>query len=338
MLAAVADAGTPRRGIVHGVVAAAALLGALAATDDWLTHDRTLGNERNAVFGGYQRAAETDAAGVILLGSSTTADWLPTTYLAAIFGVGRADVLRAHINGCHQTCTLAEVRHLLSRGRHFDVAVFGTNQFQMCEYAHSKRVLQHRMMMPTADLPLLFGLYARSQAPLNYMGRFIGGFVSGAYAETATLQQLWAAAAFGEAHDTKRARWARPDAPRSRPPPTLCGYTEPEVRYKTAAQEALLDSMSELADRVFVLLLPEVTLSDPSPEAAAAWQRHRDNFRRMADARPSVVLIDLTIEGPRDPEDFTDGFHLDKHVKLKQRRRLTEALRQGGHIDERRRR
>jgi len=314
-------------------LAAGLFLGALALGDHWLTEGATVGNERNAVAGAVARTAENNARGVVLLGSSTTADWLPTSFLAAIFDKTRGEVVRAHVNGCHQTCTLAEVRGLLAQGRHFEVAIFGTNQFQMCEYPHSKRVLQHRLLIPTQDLPLLFGLYAQSREPLTYFARFAGGAASEAYADTASLQRSWRRSLFGKKREAAPRSWVRPRPLPKSGGPSLCPYAPADVRYKTAAQRALMDSLTELADVAFVLLLPEATLSDPSPASVAAWQRHRESFRAMASEHERIVLIDLTQDGPRLPANFTDGFHLQPNEHIGQRRRLRAALAAGGHVE-----
>lgn len=313
--------------IAQGLIAVIALLALLAYLDWQVTENRTIGNERNAVLGALERTRDPKPSGLVLLGSSTTADWLPQGFLASTFGEPREEVVRAHINGGHQTCSLAEARHLLAQGRHFRVAIFGTNQFQMCEYPHSKRVLQHQMLMPAADLPLLMGLYAKTAQPLQYYGRFVGGLASGAYAETATLQRTWARAIFGDKHNRAPERWVHRTRRRSNKAATeICPYEPSDVRYKSAAQDALLSSLERLADEVFLLVLPEATLSDDSPAARRAWRRHLQNMTAMADAHARVHLIDLTSSGARDPEDFTDGFHVQRKLHTRQRRFFRSAL------------
>ena len=62
------------------------LLCGLWLTDTLLSEDRTVGWERNTVRNGLHRVHAGKDARVVLLGSSTSADWLPNSYLAKVLG------------------------------------------------------------------------------------------------------------------------------------------------------------------------------------------------------------------------------------------------------------
>src|SRR5262245_61477172 len=121
--------------------------------DALVTKNGTVGWERNCVYDLQKRLDKSSAREGILLGSSTSADWLPTPMIERMLGAASGGVVDAHINGCHQDCTHAEVLKLLGEKRHYRFALYATNQFQMCEYEESKRVMHQRMMTPAEDLP-----------------------------------------------------------------------------------------------------------------------------------------------------------------------------------------
>ena len=94
----------------------------------------------------------------------------------------------APIKGCQQDCTWAETHRLLAQGRHFRIALYGTNQYQMCEDEHSKRVLQQLVLAPARRAPALWSSYLHTRRPLRWLGRYAFGCLSGAYADTAAVQ------------------------------------------------------------------------------------------------------------------------------------------------------
>lgn len=319
---------TPRgaRGLL-AAVNLVALLSALWWADQVLSADGIAGGERMAIRGAFTRMRASSAHGVVLLGSSTSRDWLPPRSLATMFGARTDDVLDAHINGCHQDCTWAEVRRLLAEGHHFDVAIYGTNLFQLCEFPHTKRALQQRELLPAADRLALARLYAHSQHPLAYVGRFVGGAVSEVYADTTATQREVARRLLGR-EEADRA-WVRPPTDEPGEPPA-CAYADDEIAYKRAVSEALFEDLGQLAERTYVLLLPDASLASDDPDAARAWAKHRALHRELADRHPSVVLVDLAV--PHDPGDFTDGMHLRPRAGMQQRRLFFERLRDGGHL------
>ena len=304
------------------------LLCGLWLTDTLLSEDRTVGWERNTVRNGLHRVHAGKDARVVLLGSSTSADWLPNPYLAKVLGRKVEDVVDAHMNGCHQPCTWAEVRQMLARGRRYQIAFFGTNLFQQCEFAHSKRQLQDELLLPTSDLPRAFAIYAHAELPLDYLGRFFAVKASGVYGDSGFLQDQWRKAILGAPKPNDTWRWAKTQGPK--PAGTHgCGYDDDEIAYKTAVTEALLDDLRELAEISYFMLLPDDLLTEGTPAQQAAWEKHRALHTALVDARPWVRLVDLStglpgLPGARRREDFKDGTHVSP-AGLKAQQALFEA-------------
>ncbi|MCA9694920.1 MAG: hypothetical protein KC636_35405 [Myxococcales bacterium] len=305
---------------------ALALLPLLAWADRALSDHGALGWERNAVRGGLAKLAkQPDASGVLLLGSSTSRDFLRMAWLAAQFRVAPAEAVDGHINGCHQGCTWAEVRRLLAEGRHFEVAVFGVNLLQMCEHAHSKRVLQHRLLLPRGETLSLWRHYLRAEAPLRYVARSIFGAVSETYADTTSVQTRLREALWDKPRRGQEHRWYRRDRPATTRIRT-CDYEPDAVAYKLGLTAAILDDLERLADRSYLLLLPDQSLSVEEPDVQQAWARHREAMAALTEARPWVRLVDLTGDGPWTAERFRDGVHLSRRSYARQRRQLAREL------------
>lgn len=300
--------------------------------DGILSKERTLGWERNGVFDAEKRWTRGRGRHAVLLGSSTSVDWLRPRYVEGLFELPRGSVVDAHINGCHQGCTFAEVRRLIKLRKRYRMAFYGTNQFQLCEHVHSKRVLQQSMMIPPRDVPDLFGLYLHAEQPLNYVARFLGMAVSGTYGDTLNLQRTWSRELFGRPARGRQHLWYTTAMP-PRPPWLWCDYEPDRVAYKAALSRALYQDLRHLADRVFLMLLPDENLSSLTPEMAEAWRAHRRLHRQIADELPHVVLLDLS--GPRGawlPRHFKDGFHVSAEGAHLQRQLFERLLRRGGHI------
>ncbi len=300
-------------------------LAALWFLDDALSKHRTAGWERNSVINSQKRWNASSEFDVVLLGSSTSADWLPPAELGRVMGVPATRVLDAHINGCHQDCTYAEVRRLLAEGRHFKTAVFGTNLFQLCEFDNSKRVLQQHMMLPKSDIPHLFSMYLHTAQPLRNMMRFIGNELSGAYADTQAIQDALGQKLFGKRNGSQKHRWVRRQAPPPKPPPT-CSYEPDAIAYKKALSEAIMDDLGRLADEVYLLVLPDVTLDDPA--RAEAWARHRALHQSLVESRPYLKIVDLSRDGAHAKKHFRDGFHLSPEGIRIQRALFAKRMRE----------
>lgn len=304
-------------------------LAALWIVDGTLSQDRYIGWERNSVRNSTDRWERHRRATVALFGSSTSKDWLPEHLAARVVGKTRRDVVDAHTNGCHQACTWATVRKMMQRERRYEVAFVGTNLFQLCELPHSKRVLQQQMQLPAADVPRAFGLYLHAEQPLRYIGRYIGMTLSGAYADTAPIQRWLSEDLFGKATRGREHRWYRADRPSDETVLT-CSYEDDAIAYKRAFSEALLDDMGQIADHVFLMMLPDRTLGLDEPENRERWRRHMALHREMADARPWVTLVDLVTDGVSDPAKFRDGFHLGREGIKDQQKLFEQRMRELG--------
>jgi len=314
---------------------------ALWLADGVLSEGGRIGWERNSVFDARKRVKRSRARRIVLFGSSTSVDWLRPGHVAKIFGMRPQDVLDAHINGCHQACTRAQVLRMLRTRRRFQIAFYGTNQFQMCEYPHSKRVLQQVMNLPPADVPDTLGIYLHAEQPLNYLARFVGISLSDAYGDTAVLHRRWSKKLFGGRRGNAW-RWALKKRRRKKKRWEFCPYeSASQVAYKEEMMRSLLDLLGELADRVFVNILPDENLSERDPKrrvkVQSAWMRHRALMTRMCKARRWVTCIDLSgPRGARLPQHFRDGFHMSGQGAKLQLALLIEQLRAGGHIPKRR--
>lgn len=308
------------------LLAACALPLLLFSLDRWVSDRGTLGWERNAVRGGLARVDKLpEASGVVVLGSSTSRDWLRMRALAFLYRIPRDQVVDAHINGCHQACTWAEVRNMLARGRHFEYAFYGLNHFQMCEEPHSKRVLQHRMLLPREQTFDLWKLYAHAKMPQWYIARSIVAAGAQGPADTAAVRAKLRYYTVGRPQPGQSHRWSTANPP-SPPRVRYCSYNEDEVRYKLEATRMLFDDLKHLATVSNVMILPDESLSHTTPAITKAWAAHRKALHELAASRPWIELIDMTEGGPWTPERFTDGVHLHQHEYGGQRRRLSHAV------------
>lgn len=306
------------------------VLVALWYLDSTVSKERTVGWERNGVRDARKRWSTGRGREAVLLGSSTSVDWLRPGHVERLLRLPGGSVVDAHINGCHQGCTFAEVRRLLHEKRHYRRAFYGTNQFQICEFEHSKRVLQQEMMIPTEDVPDLFSLYLHADQPLGYMARFVGMRLSGVYGDTLFLQGEWSEAVFGEPRKGRQHLWYSEKGPPAAPWP-WCDYEAGRVAYKVAVSRALFRDLRRLADQVIVMLLPDENLSREDPEIEAAWDKHRALHRRMVSELPGVTLVDLSRPGgARKPGHFKDGFHVNVEGARLQQALLEKELRGAG--------
>ena len=276
---------------------------------------------------------------IAVFGSSTSVDWLDLRkpYLANLLGVRRGDILDAHMNGCHQGCTWAEVRRMRQRQalkrcylrgknqcdppteKRFETVFFGTNLFQLCENTHSKRSLQHSMLTPTADIPALMNIYLSAEEPLLHMGRFWGTKLSEGYADTIALRDYWGRKTIGKGRRGQEHRWYRADRPKKDKATLSCEYTSDAVAFKRRLTEGMLDDLHALTDRVYLMLLPERSLGLDDPEHKRRWAAHLALHRTLAETRDWVTLIDLVTDGVDAHGHFRDEIHLNAKGMKRQR-------------------
>ena len=304
------------------------LLVSLWFLDGGASGDGRGGWERHSVYNSQRRWANRPHAKVAIMGSSTSKDWLPERELARLVGVRAGQVLDAHINGCHQGCTWAQVRALRAQGRRFKYIFFGTNLFQLCEDIHSKRVLQQQMMLPRADIPELFGLYARAEQPLQYMSRFIGMQASDAYGDTRVIQSSLARSLFGRGRRGHEWRWVSARRPARARKVNVCTYEPERVAYKRAVSQALYRDLSAMAEHVFIMLLPDPSVGQA--EHRAKWDDHYELQRSLIKAHSNVHLVDLVDEGARSWSSFRDSIHLHRRAMPAQLKLFKRRVRELG--------
>lgn len=311
---------------------AIALLPGLWILDDWLSDERTAGYERKTLRGVDTRLkAQPDAEGAILLGSSTSRDWIKIAWLPRLLREDAADVIPGHINGCQQGCTWTEVRRLLDEDRHFRVALYGTNQFQMCEQEHSKRVLQHRTLVPTSDTTDVWRAYLHTERPMRWIGRYLFGALSGAYADTTAVQRRVGQPIVKRNRVREEQRFIHRELAPA--PDRVCAYSDEDVAYKTELSRQLYADLSRLADRVYIMLLPDRSLAGTSPDEERAWQAHRALQRQLVDEHDNLWLLDLTEDQDYTQADFKDPVHLHRDRYRVQRGVLSKQLHEGGHLE-----
>jgi hypothetical protein len=324
------------------------ILCALWMTDRWLSDDGTVGWERNSIRNSLDRWENRTHQRVAIMGSSTSKDWLPGGFLAKTLGVKRGSVVDAHINGCHQGCTWASVRRMQQRHdikrcrwrgekrceppkkKRFDAVFFGTNLFQMCEDGHSKRVLQHRMLLPTEDIPALMGIYGHARHGLRHAGRFFGMQMSEAYGDTRALRDYWGRKWIGSSKRGQEHRWLRKTSPKKEKDVLSCSYEPADVALKLRFTEALLDDLKYLSHKTYLMILPDRSLTLTDPVHRERWRKHRAAHSVLVASRPWVHLIDLTSGGVRHASQFRDGFHIKKSSYSIQQNLLKSRLKSLG--------
>ena len=199
-----------------------------------------------------------------------------------------------------------------SEKKRFDAVFFGTNLFQMCEHSHSKRILQHRMLLPTEDIPLLIAMYRHGQNGLRDAGRFLGMQLSEAYGDVRALRDYWGRKFIGNGRRGQEHRWYRKTAKNNPKEVLSCAYEPADVALKLRFTEALLDDLQYLSQKTYLMLLPDRSLALSDPIHKARWQRHRLAHQALVASRPWVSLIDLSTGGVAHTAQFRDGFHLKK--------------------------
>ena len=320
------------------------LLLGLWVFDQWLTDDRSIGWERNSVRNSLDRWENPDRFTVAVLGSSTSRDWMSFSRVEKVLKLKRGSIVDAHINGCHQGCTWASVRRMLQRRRikrcrfrgkerclppkkrRFTHLFFGTNLFQMCEDDHSKRILQHQMLLPTQDVPTLFQIYFSSQKPMRQIARFLGDGLIGAYGDTRAVQSYWKTRWLGQGRRGSEHRWYRIHTLPKSTEVMSCDYHPHKIALKKAFTEALFDDFKLLADQSYLMLLPDRSRSLQDPLHQSRWTKHLQLHRDLLKKRPWIKLIDLTQGGVSQAHHFRDGFHLKREFFKLQQKRFEEQL------------
>jgi hypothetical protein len=317
-------------------------LGLVLAT--LLLLDRTLApdGEKGSEYGLLQRQARRlegeRNASVLVLGQSTTGQWLTPRNLGKILRRPARSVLDGHLSGCHPDCSYAEVRKLVADGRHFRETFFGVNLFTLCEGEARRRVASELLTLPLEDTWLMARHYWHAEQPTEFLGSMAALLVSHGYRDPEFVQRR----VFGELMSPrgKPSLWIeqrRVDAianrgrhPKKKPQPDRSCSLEPEdIGFKMSVLDALIADLSALSDHTYLLALPDRTLRDRSsnPEMARRWTRFVTLLREVAASRPGVELLDLATDGPSKSSHYRDSFHLSPAGIRYQNRALKRALR-----------
>jgi hypothetical protein len=254
-------------------------------------------------------------AGHIVLGCSTS-NWFAGA-LQYGWRLGNADVVDAHMSDCLQSCTMAEARHLVALGRHFQTATFGVNTFEYCEAYRERRSMQEVELMPLEDSLELARVYWHADDPLRYAGGWLMNHVSTVYGNTMWLQRhtrkLW----FG--NEALNGRWFRRDQapPGTRKESFLCDYAGTDRDFGKAATRGALRALEALADRVQLVVLPDKQNSADTPEARAVRELFAREHRELVAEFERVDLIELLDPALTQQALFRDGAHLNpKGIRL----------------------
>jgi hypothetical protein len=279
--------------------------------DSWLGSQRHLRDTRAGLAAMARRLEAKPAARVLTLGSSTAGRWLKPAYLSGALGLPVSAVADGHVASCLHDCTYAQVRQLLRQDRHYELVFFGVNLYGMCEFPALVRTIQQESLTPWEDLPDLLGLYMESQTPLRSVGRFVATKVSGVYESPRYVRSrlrrlLGIRRESGSAH-----LWYRVRADKQEKWLPLCDYAEESIHYKTAISEKLFDALSDLADRVVLVFLPDASLASKDAHQAEAWQRHRAIQEHFAAKHRAVEFMDLVEGGARNARLYRDHVHLN---------------------------
>lgn len=245
----------------------------------------------------------------VVLGCSTS-NWFPRA-LGKAWRLDPSAIVDAHMSDCHQTCTMAEARHLHRLGFHFRTATFGVNSFEYCEKYRERRVMQEVELLPLSDTLELARIYARGDEPLRYAGGWLMNHVSHVYGNTMWLQRHFRKRWFG--NESPDREWFMPFRTARKPRGDggfRCDYERADRDYGLAATRGALRALELLADRVHLVLLPDRAYAEDTPESLRVRELLLLEHQRLQSEFESVELIDLQGGELAERALFRDGAHL----------------------------
>lgn len=332
-------AGVLQRVLPHMTRRFAGVVASLATTLAvfvWL--DRTIGAAesggpyRTEILRPIRAVQQAKNAEHAVLGCSTS-NWFPHA-LRKAWRVDASAIVDAHMSDCHQTCTMAEARHLHRLGHHFRTATFGVNSFEYCEKYRERRVMQEVELLPLSETLELARIYAHGDEPLRYAGGWFMNHVSQVYGNTMWLQRHFRKRWFGR--ESPDREWYTPPraAEKSRNEGGFrCDYEGADRDYGLAATRGALRSLELLADRVHLVLLPDRVYAEDTPDARRVRELFLLEHQRLLREFERVELIDLQGGELAARSLFRDGAHLkNKGVTLASKmlaRRLPPLPEQG---------
>lgn len=271
-------------------------------------------------------------ADVLVIGSSTIGEWLTPKVLGSILNVPPKTIMNAHLSACYPSCSYSVVEQLKARGRQFRKVFLGVNLFSMCEGGPGLRVMQNVELTPATKLPEVFTTYFHSTRPATYLGTAAGMLLSHAYRDTTYQQDRLALTALGKG--------SQPELWRSLPPITpikankgrftaSCGYSPEKVALQTQFLARQLDSLSQIADQIYVLSLPQRSFArlNKDPEVRRAWRQYQRSLEELVSKHQKVALVDMTTDRVRATRYFRDAIHLNEIGMRLQSKHLSRLLR-----------
>jgi hypothetical protein len=290
--------------------------GALLGVDGLVMAPIGAKSDANRFRTSLKRIVNHGDAEALILGSSTTGQWLDSRFLARTLKVPRGRILGATLSGCYASCSWNVVRQLRAAGRRFEQAYIGISHYQTCERPTRKRIYEATTGLPLRDWPLAFQAFALGQRPAETFARFWGVQLSTAYADAFFAQSFYAKAAFGRPSADGAHRWAsdgkRPGSKGSTWRP-YCGYEDAEVRFEQAVLHRLMDDLGAIARRTFVIVLPDRELAKGGADVKARWAKHRAFLRGLENDHDHVTLVDLSRGKHVRTRNFRDGVHWTKN-------------------------
>lgn len=275
------------------------------------------GPYREALREPLRRAERAREAEHVVLGCSTVS-WLPRA-IAGQRKLPNGKVLDAHISDCHQSCSMAEAVKLARMGRHYQSATFGVNMFEYCQSYRARRSMQEVELLPFDESLRLLPVYLQSDDPLRLTGGWLLNQVSQVYGNTMWLQRHVRKDWFGK--ESLAASWYRKSEPEQKTKTKTktkrrqafrCDYLEADRRYGTAATRAALEAALELADQVYLVLLPDKVYSDPSETSARANETFLTEHAALVSDLERVQMIELVDPRVIQPRHFRDNAHLNR--------------------------
>jgi hypothetical protein len=267
----------------------------------------------------------------LILGNSTTEQWLTPAFLAEVLGTPSEEVTDATLSGCYPSCSHNVVSQLLAQNRHYDRVFLGLNLYELCEAVSRRRLLEETSGRPLADFPELLGMHLRSMDPATSFGRFVGVTASDVYSDAFFVQRYYFQSIYGETKRHDAHAWYSPSgrspAAKRKRFRAECGYGDAETAMTKAVLHSLLVDLSQLSNHTFLLLLPDKALASKASGAEQRWVTHRAVMRQLAQATPHVDLLDLSVGEHVAEHYFRDPIHLTKRGYQKQKAAFQRALR-----------
>ncbi len=288
------------------VVAVAAVF----LVDRWVGSIDQGGPYRQAIREPVSRAQRAHGAEHIVLGCSTS-EWFPSA-IRGYRKLSSEKVVDAHMSDCHQSCTMAEATALRRLGLHYQTATFGVNMFEYCEKYRARRSMQEVALLPFDESLRLLPIYAASDDPLRLAGGWLLNHLSLVYGNTMWLQRHHRKAWFG--NESLSSTWFRKSKPKkqARREAFECDYLEADRRFGLAATRAAVEAATELADQVYLVVLPEKPYSGDAPAAARAREKFFAEHADLTKDLDGVHVIDLLDSSLAQARHFRDNAHLNR--------------------------